>query len=69
MAGLIEGPCEVLPPSKFKDENERRSQLDVDSNSGLHPIFICKYVYILNSKRQTNYSLFSAFLTPRLLFF
>ncbi|KAF4378063.1 hypothetical protein F8388_020699 [Cannabis sativa] len=45
MAGLINGPCEVLPLTKFKDENERRSQLNADSNSRLHPIFICKWFY------------------------
>ncbi|PON94168.1 Autoimmune regulator [Trema orientale] len=45
MAGLIQGPCEVLPPAKFKEENERRSQLDADRNSGLHPVFICKWLY------------------------
>ncbi|KAF5949451.1 hypothetical protein HYC85_011444 [Camellia sinensis] len=31
MAGLIRGPCEVLPPGKFIEENERRSRVIVIS--------------------------------------
>lgn len=44
MAGLIQGPCEVLPPAKFSEENERRSQAGPDANMGLQPVFLCKYV-------------------------
>ncbi|XP_015901245.3 uncharacterized protein LOC107434305 isoform X1 [Ziziphus jujuba] len=45
MAGLIQGPCEVLPPVKFKEENERRSQLELEPNSALRPAFLCKWLY------------------------
>ncbi|XP_030931661.1 uncharacterized protein LOC115957533 [Quercus lobata] len=45
MAGLIQGPCEVLPPAKFSEENERRSQAGPDANMGLQPVFLCKWVY------------------------
>ncbi|KAF8410802.1 hypothetical protein HHK36_003339 [Tetracentron sinense] len=44
MAGLIQGPCEVLPPNKFKDESERRIHLGHEANDGLQPVFLCKYV-------------------------
>lgn len=43
MAGLIQGPCEVLHPTKFKEESERRSQSEHKHNSGLQPMFLCKY--------------------------
>ncbi|RVW79862.1 PHD finger protein [Vitis vinifera] len=43
-AGLIQGPCEVLPPDKFKEESERRTLLGTEANDGLWPIFLCKYV-------------------------
>ncbi|GFZ07394.1 RING/FYVE/PHD zinc finger superfamily protein [Actinidia rufa] len=42
MAGLIRGPCEVLPPSKFIEESERRSRLGTGINDGLRPVFLCK---------------------------
>ncbi|KAJ7963716.1 PHD finger protein [Quillaja saponaria] len=45
MAGSIQGPCEVLPVSKFKEETERRSRLGLEENSGLHPVFLCKWLY------------------------
>ena len=45
MASSIQGPCEVLPAAKFKEENERRSQLGIEANEGLSAIFVCKYVY------------------------
>ncbi|KAL5548487.1 hypothetical protein UlMin_003718 [Ulmus minor] len=45
MAGLIQGPCEVLPPTKFKEESERRSQTGIEPNSGLRPLFVCKWLY------------------------
>ncbi|CAL5390385.1 unnamed protein product [Camellia sinensis] len=40
MAGLIRGPCEVLPPGKFIEENERRSRLGTGAND--QPLFLCK---------------------------
>ncbi|KAJ7960840.1 PHD finger protein [Quillaja saponaria] len=45
MAGHIQGPCEVLPMSKFKEETERRSRLGLEENGGLHPVFLCKWLY------------------------
>lgn len=48
MAGLIQGPCEVLPPDKFKEESERRTLLGPEANNGLRPIFLCKYVFSLD---------------------
>ena len=44
MAGLIQGPCEVLPPDKFKEETDR-TFLGTEANNGLRPIFQCKYVF------------------------
>ena len=49
MASLIQGPCEVLPAAKFKEESERRSQLGIEANEGLRAIFLCKYVYSFNN--------------------
>ncbi|KAM5585420.1 endochitinase A [Rosa sericea] len=45
MAGLIQGPCEVLPLAKFSEEIERRSQLGHDTNNELRPVFLCKWNY------------------------
>ncbi|KAJ9153845.1 hypothetical protein P3X46_027242 [Hevea brasiliensis] len=45
MAGLIQGPCAVLPPTKFQENCERQSQLETEANSGLQPVFICKWFY------------------------
>ncbi|KAL7165863.1 hypothetical protein ACSBR2_036684 [Camellia fascicularis] len=42
IAGLIRGPCEVLPPGKFIEENERRSRLGTGAND--QPLFLCKCV-------------------------
>lgn len=44
MAGQIQGPCEVLPPSKFNEERERISRLETKPNGGLQPLYLCKYV-------------------------
>ncbi|XP_038972770.1 uncharacterized protein LOC103696217 isoform X2 [Phoenix dactylifera] len=44
MAGSIYGPCEVLDTDRFREESDRRSQIG-DSKSGLHPIFVCKWMY------------------------
>ncbi|CAI9088321.1 OLC1v1022624C1 [Oldenlandia corymbosa var. corymbosa] len=38
-AGAIQGPCEVLPPSRFNEEKERRG------NENLRPLFLCKWIY------------------------
>ncbi|KAG6689795.1 hypothetical protein I3843_11G190200 [Carya illinoinensis] len=45
MAGLIQGPCEVLPPVKFSEESERRSKAGMDAKIGLQPVFLCKWFY------------------------
>ncbi|MCD7461464.1 hypothetical protein HAX54_046181 [Datura stramonium] len=45
MAGQIQGPCEVLPPSKFNKERERISCLETRPNGGLPPLYICKWIY------------------------
>lgn len=47
MAGLIQGQCEVLHPTKFQEESERRSQSEFGYNRGLRPIFLCKYALAL----------------------
>ena len=52
MAGLIQGPCEVLPTAKFIEESERRSQAGPDANMGLQPVFVCKYVSSLLSLHE-----------------
>lgn len=44
-AGLIKGPCEVLPPTKFKEANEKRNDLGTEASKGSHPLFLCKYVF------------------------
>lgn len=46
MACSIEGPCDVLPPAKYKEETERRSHRGSEANVTLRPLFLCKYVYI-----------------------
>ncbi|OMP04334.1 hypothetical protein COLO4_09741 [Corchorus olitorius] len=45
MASSIQGPCEVLPAAKFKEESERRSQLGTEAKEGLREIFLCKWLY------------------------
>ncbi|KAH7844718.1 hypothetical protein Vadar_030942 [Vaccinium darrowii] len=44
-AGLIRGPCVVLPPSKFNEESGRRSRLGPGANDGLQPLFLCKWFF------------------------
>ncbi|XP_068668388.1 uncharacterized protein [Aristolochia californica] len=39
-ARLIQGPCQVLPPIKFKEESERRK-----GQPGLTPVFLSKWFY------------------------
>ncbi|KAJ8649183.1 hypothetical protein MRB53_002206 [Persea americana] len=45
MVGLIHGPCEVLSPDKYREENERRTSTGHGANYGFHPIFQCKWFY------------------------
>ncbi|GLU23835.1 hypothetical protein SLE2022_398110 [Rubroshorea leprosula] len=45
MVGLIRGPCEVLPATKFKEESEKRSQLGTKANKESRPIFLCRWLY------------------------
>lgn len=42
MAGLIESPCEVLPPRKFAEESERRIRSGKQINDHLPPLYLCK---------------------------
>ncbi|XP_042477773.1 uncharacterized protein LOC122059156 [Macadamia integrifolia] len=45
LTGLIQGPCQVLPPNKFKEESERRNHLPHGAKDGLQPVFLCKWFY------------------------
>ncbi|KAL2495868.1 uncharacterized protein Fot_39785 [Forsythia ovata] len=45
MAGLIQSPCEVLPPRKFAEESERRTHLRPQSNDRLPRLYLCKWIY------------------------
>ncbi|KAL3851171.1 hypothetical protein ACJIZ3_013053 [Penstemon smallii] len=45
MAGLIESPCEVLPPRKFAEETERRTRSGTHLNDRLPPLYLCKWIY------------------------
>ncbi|KAL0399174.1 UNVERIFIED_CONTAM: PHD finger protein [Sesamum radiatum] len=42
MAGLIEGPCQVLPPRRFAEESERRTSSSKQPNDHLPPLYLCK---------------------------
>ncbi|XP_011095470.1 uncharacterized protein LOC105174914 [Sesamum indicum] len=44
MAGLIEGPCQVLPPRRFAEESERRTSSSKQPNDHL-PLYLCKWIY------------------------
>ncbi|XP_019461617.1 PREDICTED: uncharacterized protein LOC109360880 isoform X2 [Lupinus angustifolius] len=44
-ASSIRGPCEVLPSDKFKQENDRRSQLGNEASARFQPIFSCRWFY------------------------
>lgn len=59
MAGLIQGPCAVLPPTKFQENNERRSRLETEANTVLQPVFICKYVSLSHTFLASPCSLLS----------
>ncbi|XP_047341363.1 uncharacterized protein LOC124945041 [Impatiens glandulifera] len=45
MASLLRGPCEVLPPGRFNEENERRSRSGTGTTYRLQPIFLCKWFF------------------------
>ncbi|XP_042007344.1 uncharacterized protein LOC121755960 [Salvia splendens] len=45
MAGLIEGPCEVLTPRKFAEESDRRIRSGRQIIDNLPPVYLCKWVY------------------------
>ncbi|KAF8017422.1 hypothetical protein BT93_H2559 [Corymbia citriodora subsp. variegata] len=45
MACSIQGPCEVLPPAKYKEETERRSHVGSEANVRLRPLFLCNWFY------------------------
>ncbi|CAH1428735.1 unnamed protein product [Lactuca virosa] len=45
LAGLIHGPCEVLPPSKFSEENAVRTRLRARGSDRRKPLFLCKWFY------------------------
>ncbi|KAL3508436.1 hypothetical protein ACH5RR_027837 [Cinchona calisaya] len=45
MAGLIHGPCEVLPPSRFTEEKEKRTRVGKRPNESLQPLYLCKWIY------------------------
>lgn len=44
-AGLIHGPCEVLPPSKFAEESVVRTRSRARSSDRSKPLFLCKWFY------------------------
>ncbi|KAG9137184.1 hypothetical protein Leryth_011998 [Lithospermum erythrorhizon] len=45
MAGLIQGPCDVLPQNKFEAERERRVSSGIEGDVGLRPYYLCKWIY------------------------
>ncbi|XP_076931945.1 uncharacterized protein LOC143597291 isoform X2 [Bidens hawaiensis] len=45
VAGLIHGPCEVLPPSKFVEESDLRSRSTSKAGESPKPLFLCKWFY------------------------
>ncbi|XP_015582117.1 uncharacterized protein LOC8268130 [Ricinus communis] len=45
LADLIQGPCQVLPPTKFQENAERRSQLGIEGKNESWPVFLCKWFY------------------------
>ncbi|XP_065862461.1 uncharacterized protein [Euphorbia lathyris] len=44
MADLIQGPCEVLPPTKFQENRERQRQLGIEGNKESQPVFLCGFM-------------------------
>ncbi|KAF9625374.1 hypothetical protein IFM89_022166 [Coptis chinensis] len=53
-AGLVQGPCEVFPPNKFKEENQ---------NNGLRPNFLFKLAKENSALKATYFGL-SDFIKP-----
>ncbi|XP_076959705.1 uncharacterized protein LOC143635864 [Bidens hawaiensis] len=45
VAGLIHGPCEVLPPSKFVEESDLRNRSTSKAGESPKPLFLCKWFY------------------------
>ncbi|KAM0018574.1 putative chromatin regulator PHD family [Helianthus debilis subsp. tardiflorus] len=45
VAGLIHGPCEVLPPSKFSEESDLQARLRSRGSERQKPLFLCKWFY------------------------
>ncbi|KAI9112792.1 hypothetical protein K1719_016109 [Acacia pycnantha] len=46
MAGSIQGPCEVLPPDKFQQENSKQRGLELEESARLQPIFLCSLLSV-----------------------
>ncbi|KAL8131676.1 uncharacterized protein LOC141711701 [Apium graveolens] len=44
-AGLIEGPCKVLPPRLFAEESQRKTRRGTEARGGLQPLFVCKWFF------------------------
>ncbi|XP_071915203.1 uncharacterized protein [Coffea arabica] len=45
MAGLVQGLCEVLPPGRFIEEKEKRTNGGKRPNESLRPLYVCKWIY------------------------
>lgn len=45
MAGLIQGSCKVLSPSKFTEKCEKRTHSAMETTDELRPLFLCKWFY------------------------
>ncbi|KAJ8766537.1 hypothetical protein K2173_023784 [Erythroxylum novogranatense] len=44
VASLIQGPCKVLPSTKFKEDCER-SEMETDTSTRSHPVFLCRWFF------------------------
>ncbi|XP_071693257.1 uncharacterized protein [Rutidosis leptorrhynchoides] len=44
-AGLVHGPCEVLPPSKFSEESAVQTRLRARGSTRPKQLFLCKWFY------------------------
>ncbi|KAK1405001.1 RING/FYVE/PHD zinc finger superfamily protein [Heracleum sosnowskyi] len=44
-AGLIEGPCKVLPPRLFAEESQKKTRLGMEASGGPQPLFVCKWFF------------------------
>ncbi|KAJ4836600.1 hypothetical protein Tsubulata_030131 [Turnera subulata] len=45
LAGLIQGQCEVLHHTKFKERSEKQSQSETEAKNESSPVFLCKYAF------------------------